>query len=374
MYHIVEGTGKPFLTTAPPENSICVIHDHTHASNKALLLWMISERPANLYRAAFPCCEAGCEFPELHANVCVAEYKPRVSDWSDTYNFRMVPIDDVDSEIQRVSKRCKWLWHRAHRVYDAFTGLTDACVYSAYECGFEPSDFEVDVRRCVDIVPRALVYGPVPFTERSVAACVLARLNRDAPTHLEPANDVYPTSTANEYVAKCAHNGTHVTRLPYGARVSDYAKTHENESTHARVLLRGPPVESRIAFRIETKDGKVFADPVEYIDAWIAHKLNDMEKTLYDDDFVLNASELVRSIIVSSKFVSDGDIVKKRKWIDECDADKRARIADEFGEDATKRLMELPLKFIGPDFLINCRATHPEPELKRLLTNYLSFS
>lgn len=339
----------------------------------------------DLYRLVVPCCEFGCVWPDEHAEKkCEGTYKPLVSNWPDDWPFTTVKIDDPSSEIQKLAQRCKWMWRRVHCVYDALSGLTQACTKTAREVGMEDDDFVRDDRRCPEFLPRALVFGPVPFDIKSVAEVVLQRalsFGPDIPefkdlaekyaghTSLRPTQNVVRVE-GNTYLAKCEYAPPYVTKVPYGTRVVEWLGTHKDESTHARVRLRGPYVDKKIVFKIETTDGRTFDSPKDYIDAWLSAKLNAMEDEMLTQEVLQHRTELVRSIVVASKFADEHN-QKKRKWVDECVTDKRARIAEEFGDEFVDALLETPLKLIGPDFGSDAPAAHPRPELIRQLNSFL---
>jgi hypothetical protein len=328
----------------------------------------VEKKPALVYRAVFPFCETGCDAPSKHfSRRCLGKPKPRVKDWPDDhpYTLQIAPAPAL------LAAECRALWHQAHRVHHPLTGLTPACERTAQELGFEEEDFEPQPgARWPDFLPRALLFGCAPFDPRALAAAVVDKLERNAPwpARLPLADPLVAHVADNKFIAKCIYKHPYVVQLPHGARASDYALTHADESTHARTRLRGDCVQREFDFKLETSDGATHQSPIHYIETWLQLKLDELElELLRSADLLLARKAVVSDVVCAAK-----NAHHKRKWIDESLPEKLARAELEHPMHAHELVFGTPLAAFEPRFEQSAPALHPRPELVRLLTAYLS--
>jgi hypothetical protein len=303
---------------------------------------------------------------------CQAKVRARVKDWPDDFAYTLEKITDVSQERKRLAAACRALWHRVHRVFDPLSGLTPAMQFSASELGFESEDFEdPQHQQQPEFLPRALLFGPVPFDPLAVARALVERLENNIPwpPDLALADPLVSRQPQNTFIAQCQYQAPFVVKLPHGARVGDYAATHRNESTHARLRLRGQPVSREFAFSLQCSDGRTYTDPAQYVERWIALMLQDLETHISQNLALIQARKtLVQDIIAGTR-----NTKLRRRWIDEPLDQKLQRAAEEHGEHLAHELVfETTLAHIDPDYETEMPELHPRPELVRLLKNFIA--
>lgn len=261
----------------------------------------------------------------------------------------------------------------AHNVYDddgntlvSAMGTAPRHIVAAH-LGFEYEDVEPDARTCHMSLPRALVYGPVPFIPLDLARSLITLIEGHAWN--EPVIGFGVCGgPGNSYIAH-AESQQEYTSIPYGTRAIDFSATHQDESSHDVVKLRGPCIPPRVfTFRIETRDGKIYTSPNEYARAWIMRRLETRETSVQERiERSQNLAVLVRSICVGAKCQNAfGNRILK--FIGETKDEKIARAMAEFSDES---ILNTPIMLIGPDFVVDRTEAFPRleflAELKEML-------
>ncbi len=220
-------------------------------------------------------------------------------------------------------------------------------------------------------IPLLLVNGTYPLHPRVVAAEVLRMCDGYDP-QLEMAEPWFH----GEPPWNCTMEEGVITRLPYNTYPEDYPEL-QNRSGTLRVSCIGKPVHREHPKQWETFDGhtfKTFNDPNEYIRYWFRLKCTeigeDTGKLVDSLEFNEAKQQVIFSIFVR-RAIEDIEGNKKRYLIDQRLNRKRQQLSDDYeakiGTDGVERLLNIPLRELGPREVERTDTTTPLPTAQEVL-------
>lgn len=377
MFQFTPRTKRPAqLPTSLTTESPVLVHDHTYASYRHALTWF--KRYPNGHRMIFACCAAGCADRVVHHDVkCTAALKATVDAWPVSTEFHVAPFTpDWVSGIE------KWMGAYLDHVHFHRRTVLSKTLIREFVDRFADSELSPDHLRALASVefeipqdeirlpsgthaewlPMGLVDGVVPFDVSDVARYVDARVRREPLPHLpSPAHFSYSVKDET-WTAGCVmdETGQCVIQLPYFGVLRDFPPLTDVGS-HASTKYAGPRVQRVVKWYVST-DMKTYTDPLEYVDAWIAHAHTRIKNERCDKaDLAKHRNVFLRSIWVNKKFTNEyGD--EKREYMDEYVDQKRRRVARTFGSKYVEPLLGLPIRMLGPDFEKEEDEDEPEEE------------